>query len=178
MAKTRLIPAVGAEGAAAIHRRLTERTLAVVKSSGLAVEARVTGGTVEAFAGWLGANVDCVDQGEGDLGARLTRAASNAPVILLGSDAPDLAARHLEAAVEVLAERPAVIGPAEDGGYWLLGLREPSPWAFDDMPWSTAAVFELTLRRFRERGIEPGILASLADLDEAADLNRWPDLMP
>ena len=177
LAKTRLIPAVGPEGAATIHRRLTERTLDVIKAAGLTPEVWFTGATIKAFSAWLGADADYVDQGDGDLGVRLARAARAAPVILMGSDAPDLSAAHLRGAVAALNQHPAVIGPAEDGGYWLLGLRAPSPWAFDDVPWSTDRVFAITVNRFRERGMEPRILATLADLDTPDDLRRWPDLI-
>ena len=178
MAKTRLIPAVGAERAAAIHRRLTERTLDAVRVAGFVPEVRFTGAAMEAFSNWLGADAHYVHQGDGDLGARLARAAEAAPVILIGSDAPDLSAAHLRDAVAALREHPAVIGPAEDGGYWLLGFRAPSPWAFDDVPWSTDRVFAITRDRFRERCIEPHSLVILADLDTPDDLGRWPDLVP
>lgn len=178
LVKTRLIPAVGPDGAAAIHCRLTETTLAAVRGAGLVAEVRITGATVEAFAGWLGGDMTYVDQGEGDLGARLARAADAAPVILLGSDVPDLTAAHLREAVAALTDYPAAIGPAEDGGYWLLGLRAPSPWVFADMPWSTDKVFALTMGRFGDRDLEPEVLATLADLDTPEDLRRWPYLFP
>ncbi|WP_426167626.1 TIGR04282 family arsenosugar biosynthesis glycosyltransferase [Sandarakinorhabdus sp. DWP1-3-1] len=169
-AKTRLIPALGAAGAADLHRRLTERTVATVLAAGLPCEVRSTGANPPVFADWLGPGVTVVDQGDGDLGARLARAAKTLPVLLLGADIPDLAPHHLHAAVAALADAPAVIGPAEDGGYWLLGLAAPAPQAFVGVDWGTSSVCEQTLDRL-PAGIPQ--LATLADLDRPEDLARW-----
>lgn len=176
-AKTRLIPALGAEGAAALHRRLTERTLKTVRASGLPFELRHTGAPAEAFRAWLGDGVPLVEQGEGDLGVRMASAAAAPPVILAGSDVPDLAPRHLLAAAEALRERRAVIGPAEDGGYCLLGLREAMPFLFEPMEWGTGTVFATTMARFAAHGVSPAVLEPLADLDRPEDLARWPGLV-
>ncbi len=175
-AKTRLIPALGPGGAAALHRRLTERTLAVARTVRLPIELRITGAPAEAFRDWLG-DVAVADQGEGDLGARLLRAATPYPVIFIGSDLPDLAPRHLLEAEAALERTPAVIGPAEDGGYWLLGLARPIPGVFEAIPWSTEGVFAATMDRLAAAEIEPALLERLADLDRPEDLRRWPDLL-
>ena len=176
-AKTRLIPALGADGAAALHRRLPERSVAAMRASRLPFELRVTGGKPAAFHAWLGTDITCVDQGEGDLGARLTRASAETPVILLGADTPDLSAAHLAAAADVLARSDAVIGPAEDGGYWLLGLARPMPLLFTAMAWSTDTVCSTTLARLAAAGVAPAILETLSDCDRPEDLARWPDLL-
>jgi rSAM/selenodomain-associated transferase 1 len=174
-AKTRLIPALGPEGAAMLHRRLTERTVAAARASGLAVEVRTTGAAPSSFADWLGNGMDFVDQGEGDLGERLKRATSPTPVLFIGSDLPDLTSAHLvDAATRMLTER-VVVGPAEDGGYWALGLTQGCDALFEAMPWGTDRVLELTLGRLRERGIEPALLPTLADCDRPEDLDRWPE---
>ncbi|HEY8613726.1 MAG TPA: TIGR04282 family arsenosugar biosynthesis glycosyltransferase [Roseomonas sp.] len=176
-AKTRLIPALGAEGAAALHRRLTERTLGVLRASGLPFELRCTGAPPEAFRAWLGAEVALADQGEGDLGIRMARAAAAPPAILLGADLPDLAPHHLLAAAAALDGHRAVIGPAEDGGYYLLGLREPMPFLFEPMAWGTDTVFTATMARFAAQSVTPAMLEPLADLDRPEDLIRWPGLL-
>jgi uncharacterized protein len=176
MCKTRLIPAVGAEGAAAIHTRLVETCVAAMRGSGLSIELRTTGAGAPAFRDWLGEGITFVDQGEGDLGDRLARAAAPYPVIFIGSDAPDLNAARLIAATAALQNASAVIGPAEDGGYYLLGLNTPAPWLFNDMDWGTETVFEETMRRFAANGIAPVVLETLADLDRPEDLARWPEL--
>ncbi len=172
-AKTRLIPAIGAEGAAKVHRRLVERTVSTLRASGLAFEVRTTGASGAVFAEWLGGDVALADQGEGDLGARM--ASVTAPAILIGADAPDLTATILRQAVAALDECPVVIGPALDGGYYLLGFREPVPFLFDRMPWGTDAVFAETMRRLDERRIEAIRLEPLDDIDRPEDLARWPE---
>lgn len=175
-AKTRLIPVLGAAGAALLHRRLTERTVEAARASGLPVEVRTTGASTSAFADWLGNDIHLVDQGDGDLGERLQRAASSAPALFVGSDLPDLTASHLiDAAAQLLGNR-VVIGPAEDGGYWALGLTEPCDYLFQAMPWGTNRVLEISLGRLQARGIDPALLPTLADCDRPEDLARWPEL--
>lgn len=174
-AKTRLIPALGPVDAAALHRRLVERTLRAVRACGFPFELRVTGAEVRVFHDWLGP-LPVVDQGGGDLGERLARAGPPYPTLFIGSDAPDLSPMHLQVAAAALARAPAAIGPAEDGGYWLLGLRRAVPGVFAGVAWGTGAVFAQTLARLRSAGIEPVILPELADLDRPEDLARWPDL--
>lgn len=172
-AKTRLIPAIGAQPAADLHRRLTERTVATIRASGLACEVRTTGAPVGDFRRWLGDDLAFVDQGDGDLGARLAAAAETLPVLLLGADIPGLLPTHLCAAAAALATFPAVIGPAADGGYWLLGLAVPAPQVFTAIRWGMATVFADTAARL------PGaaILDTLADLDRPEDLAQWPELL-
>ena len=174
-AKTRLIPALGAEGAAELHRRLTERTLATLRATGLAVEVRTTGAPATAFRRWLG-DVDCVPQGSGHLGLRMRRAAAQAPAILVGADLPDLKPRHLHAAAEALATTPVAIGPAIDGGYYLIGVARPLPWLFAPMAWGTGVVRATTLDRLARRNIASAVLEPLSDLDTPEDLMRWPSL--
>lgn len=171
-AKTRLIPALGAQGAADLHQRLTERTAATVRAAGLPLEIRSTGANPAQFRDWLG--VDTVtDQGEGDLGERLARTAQTLPVLLLGADIPGLTAAHLTAAATALATAPAVIGPAADGGYWLLGLALPMPALFENIGWGTGTVLAETLAKLPAGTPR---LETLADLDTPQDLAHWPGL--
>ena len=176
VAKTRLIPALGAEGAAALHRHLVEHTLATMRASGLPFEVRGTGATARDFATWLGTDVPVVEQGDGDLGERLARVP--APVLLIGSDAPDLTVANLHAAAAALEGAEAVIGPAADGGYWLLGLSRPMPGLFASMPWGSDAVAAETIARLAADGIDPVRLPILHDCDRPEDLARWPGLVP
>jgi uncharacterized protein len=176
MCKTRLIPAIGADGAAALHKRLVEQCVGAMRATGQRVEVRTTGADAAAFAAWLGDDVAFVDQGDGDLGDRLARGAQPYPVIFIGADAPDLTAERLSAAAIALEASAAVIGPAEDGGYYLLGLNAPAPWLFNDMVWGVETVFDETMRRFAAHGIAPTVLEPLADLDRPEDLARWPHL--
>ena len=175
-AKTRLIPALGAAGAAALHRKLTERTVTAVRQSGLALQVRSTGADVATFTDWLGV-ADVVDQGEGELGERLARAGPPYPTIFIGADAPDLTPRLLRNAGDALVHAPAVIGPAQDGGYWLLGLARAVPRVLEGIAWSTDTVFTQTMARLAADGIEPIRLPELADCDRPEDLARWPTLI-
>jgi rSAM/selenodomain-associated transferase 1 len=171
-AKTRLIPALGPQGAADLHKRLTERTVATVRAAGLPLEIRSTGADPARFRDWLGVE-NVVDQGEGDLGTRLARTAETLPVLLLGADIPGLAAGHLAAAAAALEHAPAVIGPAADGGYWLLGLAAPMPALFTGIDWGTGRVLAQTWAKLPQGTPQ---LETLADLDTPEDLANWPGL--
>lgn len=174
--KTRLIPALGAAGAADMHRRLTERTVAVLRASGAAVEVAYTGASAAEFAAWLGPDVGLAEQVEGDLTVRLLACLDPAPVIFFGADTPDLSRHHVESAIAALASHEVVIGPAEDGGYYLIGMRRSMPELLIDMPWSTERVLPETLARLDRIGIAPVMLETLADCDRPEDLARWPGL--
>ena len=150
--------------------------MALLRESRLPFELRYTGAPAAEFHAWLGDAVPLVEQGEGDLGERMARATAGGAAILVGADLPDLALRHLEQAVVALRTHPAVIGPAEDGGYWLIGLREPMPFLFEPMAWGTEVVFAETMDRFAARSIVPAVLERLPDLDRPEDLHRWPEL--
>lgn len=171
--KTRLIPAVGEEGAARIYARLLAQTVEVAKESGLDFELRVTGGEIMAFHELFGDDTVVVDQGEGDLGAKMARV--KAPALLIGSDCPGVTAPLLQAAAGALEDRRVVLGPANDGGYYLIGFSEPVPFLFEDMEWSTPRVLPETLARLATHGIGPAILPELADIDTAEDLAQWPE---
>ncbi|MDY7098324.1 MAG: TIGR04282 family arsenosugar biosynthesis glycosyltransferase [Pseudomonadota bacterium] len=174
--KTRLIPAVGPEGAAAIHRQLAQRTAELLRTSGCEVTVAITGADPDAFARWLGAGMDFVPQTDGDLTDRLLPFVDHAPVIFFGSDTPDLSASHIDEAVRALVNSEVVIGPAEDGGYYLIGMQRPLPELLTDMLWSTDQVLPETLRRLEQMGIAPHLLETLSDCDTPEDLARWPEL--
>ncbi len=171
--KTRLVPALGEEGAARLYARMLAQTVEAAKESGLDFELRVTGGEVSAFHDLFGAEVSVVDQGDGDLGAKMGRV--DAPALLIGSDCPGVTASLLQAAAGALEERRVVLGPANDGGYYLIGFSEPVPFLFEDMAWSTPSVLPETLARLAARGIGPAVLPELADIDTAEDLAQWPE---
>jgi len=174
-AKTRLIPALGADGAAAVHRRLAERTVAVMRESGLPMEIRFTGATESEFRSWLGEGPAYAAQGGGDLGDRLRAAIGMPPVIFVCTDCPDLTAARLEQAAATLTnDDSVVIGPAEDGGYWLIGIAARHDFLFTDMDWGTGTVLRETLARLDRRNVELAMLETLADCDRPEDLRRWP----
>ncbi len=173
-AKTRLIPALGAEGAANVHRRLTERSVKILRQVGQPVEVRFSGGEQDAFGRWLGSDLSYVPQVEGDLTDRLLASIDPAPVIFLGSDTPDLTARHINTAIDMLHKTDVVIGPADDGGYYLIGCAKPYSFLFQDMRWSTEHVLPDTLARLQHHKIGFELLEKLHDCDRPDDLDRWP----
>lgn len=175
--KTRLIPTLGSHGAAALHKRLAERTVSVLRAGGRTVTVAFTGAGRRDFAEWLGPEVELVEQVPGDLTARLQACLDPAPVIFFGADTPDLEPHHVDAAVSALTRHEVVIGPAEDGGYYLIGMRTALPELLTDMPWSTERVLPETLARLGHMGLTPALLDRLADCDRPEDLARWPDLV-
>lgn len=175
-AKTRLIPAVGPEGAACVHRCLTERTVATLLASGAPVEVRYAGADADAFRQWLGPAPALVEQVDGGLTERLIDAGRDTPHIFFGADTPDLDGETVLAAIHALATHDVVIGPAEDGGYYLIGMQTAKPDLITGMAWSTAHVFPETRRRCAALGLSVTLLPMLADCDTPDDLARWPDL--
>ena len=175
--KTRLIPALGAEGAADLARRMLERTLEEAAASGLAVELC---GEPDAEAwGELLPPVPFFPQGEGDLGERLARAAARVlaerqNVLLIGADCPGLDRDMLRQAADALSTHDTVLYPAEDGGYVLLGLRRFDASLFDGISWSSATVAAETLERIAALGWTVHVGPTLADVDEPSDLSVIP----
>jgi rSAM/selenodomain-associated transferase 1 len=178
--KTRLIPALGAEGAARLARRLLGLALEQARAAAVGpVELCMS--PAPGHPDWgdiaLPSGIDTSDQGGGDLGERMARAArrrieAGEPVLLTGTDCPGLDAARLRAAAARLADHDAVLHPAEDGGYPLLGLNTFHPSLFTDMPWSTAAVALLTLRRAAALGWRVWVGEALRDIDTPGDLTE------
>jgi hypothetical protein len=182
-AKTRLIPALGADGAARLAERLLEHALAQAQRAALGpVMLCVTPDDVppplHARAQRFGAAL--AGQGDGDLGARMARALDHglclAPAALvIGTDAPALDAAVLRAAATALDTHDSVLVPAFDGGFVLLGVRRPCPsGVFDGLAWSHAQVLRDTLARLRAHGFAPALLAPLHDIDTPDDLQHLP----
>lgn len=178
LAKTRLIPALGADGAAALAARMLRHTLDEALAAGLGPVTLCAAPSASdpAFAAISrDGRITVTDQGGGDLGARMQRAferalSRHAGALLVGTDAPALDAAVLREAHRQLQDHDAVIGQAHDGGYVLIGLRRADPRLFTDMPWSTPQVLALTRERLREAGLRWAELPPLHDIDEPADL--------
>ncbi len=181
--KTRLIPALGAAGAARLARSLLSYTLDAALAAAVGpVELCASPAFGEPdWAGWsLPPGVIASGQGEGDLGARMARAARRTldrgeRALLIGTDCPALSARRLREAAAALEGRDAVLYPAADGGYTLLGLGAFHAGVFDGIPWSTAQVAGLTLARMAALHWRVAVGAELHDVDEPADLVHLPD---
>ena len=199
-AKTRLIPALGAQGAAALAERLldhaVQQALAAdlgpvelcgasaftprLPSEGIDPPAAVHPAFERLADAWP---ITLSEQGSGDLGQRMHRAFERAfsltpsgpsRVLLTGTDAPALDASVLRRAAEALADTDAVFVPAHDGGYALVGLRRPAPTLFTDMVWSTPTVMARTRGRIKVAGLRHTELPPLHDIDVPADLIHLP----
>lgn len=181
--KTRLARLLGPDGAARVQRRMTEYVAAQIApwlgKCGARCEVRFDGGSADQMRAWLGESFSYRAQGGGDLGARMERAfaehfaAGAAAVAIIGADCPELDAAILDQAFAALARQTAVFGPAHDGGYYLVGLRQPVPELFQDVPWGTSAVLRRSLKNARRCGLSPSLLPLLRDVDRPRDLPVW-----
>lgn len=182
LAKTRLIPALGAAGAAQLARRMLAETLTTALAANVGVvELCLT--PAPSDAAWQGFNwpteVQLSAQGEGDLGQRLARAtrrslALGCPLMLIGTDCPELTVELLRAAAAQLLSHDSVLHPTYDGGYALLGVQHDNPRVFADIHWSTASVAASTRERIAELGWSLAEGARLHDVDTADDLQWLP----
>lgn len=184
--KTRLARSVGAAEAAAIYRRMALAIIGTLRDGPWSTTIRYAPDTaIEAIRSWLGDDrLSFIPQGPGDLGSRMRRAVRAAleaggeghRVCVIGTDAPDVDRPLVERAFALLEQgSDVVLGPAEDGGYYLIGLAEDHPELFRDIAWSTPDVLESTRERIRRTGLEWSELPVLADVDDLADLERLRD---
>ncbi|MBI5660047.1 MAG: TIGR04282 family arsenosugar biosynthesis glycosyltransferase [Nitrosomonadales bacterium] len=181
-AKTRLIPALGAERAAGLARRMLCNTLQEALAAGIGpVELCVTPEVNQ--AAWQGihlpAGIEITGQGDGDLGARLARASERAlknatPILLIGTDCAEMSGGLLREAAQALRGHDAVIHCAADGGYALLGFKKFDPSLFGDIPWSTSAAAATTIARIGHLGWSLLAGQTLHDVDEPQDLKYLP----
>ena len=184
--KTRLIPALGPEGAAQLMARLTAHTLsraqAFARRQNLSLTVYYDGGSAPQMQACFGPHLAYRPQGRGDLGQRLlaalaeTLAAGPPPVVIIGSDCPDLSAPILAAAFQQLADHDLVLGPALDGGYYLLGLKALYPELFQQIAWGTDQVLAQTQAKALGLGLRTALLPVLRDIDRPADLPFLPPL--
>ncbi|MGD8304678.1 MAG: TIGR04283 family arsenosugar biosynthesis glycosyltransferase [Desulfobacterales bacterium] len=186
--KTRMISALGPEGAARLQRQMTEHLMATVATlngpNGLNIEIRYDGGNATLMQDWLGSNWNYQPQGNGHLGRRMQRAYETAfrddapAAVIVGSDIPGISADIIRQAFKMLRQKDLVLGPAKDGGYYLIGIRKTLPAKtygrlFDGIHWGSDSVMAQTLQIAKDLGLEPVLLESLADVDRPADLPAW-----
>jgi rSAM/selenodomain-associated transferase 2/rSAM/selenodomain-associated transferase 1 len=189
--KTRLIPALGAEGAAELQRRMTEHLLRelrqVAQLRPLHIEVRFTGGNATVMRQWLGPSYSYTSQGDGELDHRMEAAmeagfsgGANA-VLVVGTDIPGVTADALNGAFDALKRTDIVFGPAVDGGYYLIGLHKRSvdkalPHLLAGIPWGTNRVLERSQERAANLGLSVTLMQPLADIDRPEDLPVWEQL--
>ena len=183
--KTRLIPHLGAEEAAQLQKEMTEHTVRQACRTDMRIEVRHEGGTHEQMRKWLGTDLNYVEQGNGDLGERMQRAFEDhfsrgiQRIVIVGSDCPSNDWKNIKAAFEALESNDVVIGPANDGGYYLIGLCRaggstppprswPSATLFEGIDWGGGQVFEQPMAAAADLTVYP--LPTLNDVDLPADI--------
>ena len=185
LTKTRLIPYLGADGAATLQDWLLRRTVATALNSNLGpVTLWCAPDTAHpAFVDLaVGGRIALRQQREGNLGERMHQALAESPMtggtLVIGTDCPALGPAHLQAAGAALAAYQAVVIPAEDGGYVLIGMRQPSWRVFTGINWGSAKVMTQTRERLLETGRQWSELPSLWDVDREEDFERLGALLP
>ncbi len=181
--KTRLIPALGAEGAAQLQRCMTEllvrRFQGICDRATLALEVHFADGSLAQMRDWLGDDLTLKPQGEGNLGDRLHWAFQQGfrekghPILMVGSDCPDLDEGHITRAVTALQQHDVVLGPAHDGGYYLIGLKQLHPSLFANISWGQSCVLAETIAIATAQGLSVDLLDPLCDIDRPEDLPLW-----
>ncbi|MFC7535757.1 TIGR04282 family arsenosugar biosynthesis glycosyltransferase [Sphingomonas sp. GCM10030256] len=178
--KTRLIPALGEQGAADLAARMLDETLRQAVLAGIG-PVELVGDPDPTGPDWseIRVPVERSVQGGGDLGQRMAKAARRTlarseHAVLIGTDCLELGARRIAEAAGLLADHDAAIIPATDGGYVLLALRRFDPVIFEGIVWSTRSVLETTLQRMRMIAWKFHVADPLPDVDEPADLVHLP----
>lgn len=184
-AKTRLIPLLGAEGAASLQAWMLQRTVAMAFAADVGPVTLWCEGDSEhrvfIHCRELGP-LRILPQVAGDLGRRMLVAVEDSPTVagtlVIGTDCPVLSAAHLREAARSLAERDAVLIPVEDGGYVLIGMKTPAAGAFAGIDWGTPQVMAQTRRSLAALGWRWAELATLWDVDRAEDVERLAAMFP
>ena len=181
--KTRLIGALGAGGAAELHRQMTEMAVGVARelmnSTGIAIEIQFAGGDDSKMRQWLGNDIEYAAQIGLDLGERMDNAFQSGfdqgydRIVIVGSDCPELTADILIEAFQALNHHPVVLGPASDGGYYLIGLKQRLSNVFQGIPWGTTNVLEATGNALSCLHVSFSQLKRLSDVDTPEDLHIW-----
>lgn len=185
--KTRMIGALGAVGAASLQRQMTEYTLTQVQKlqsfRSVSVEVRFAGGNKQLMQEWLGSAVDCLAQGEGNLGQKIANALYSAfqnqtkSVAVIGSDCPGLTPQAIAQAFHQLQlGSDLVLGAALDGGYYLIAINKFMPQLFTGIIWGSDRVFQQTVAIAQKSNLNVFYLPPLADVDRPEDLPIWEQI--
>ena len=181
--KTRMIPALGANGAAQLQRKMTEHTLNTAKqllsNRDITIEIHFAGGNTELMRQWLGKDIQYVPQVAGDLGEKMRSAFDRAfsldgqRVVTIGIDCPDIDSTILNDAFSSLQTHNLTLGSAEDGGYYLIGLNHSVPQLFNNINWGTERVLKQTKNIAEKLNLQVHYLPTLSDVDRPEDLAIW-----
>ena len=186
--KTRLIPTLGAAEAADLQRWMSERTiqtaLKLTSESSIAVEIHYASGSLAQMQNWLGPDRNYREQGHGNLGDKMSQAIAVSfeegyqQVMIIGSDCPSLSPQIITQGFTSLTDHDMVLGPAKDGGYYLIGLTRPCPELFKNRPWGSKLLLADTIAAAQQLALKFYLLEELADVDRPEDLNyfsNYPD---
>jgi uncharacterized protein len=181
--KTRLITALGPDGAARLYRQMAEHTVGtarnLTRARNVSLEVRYEGASKDLMSSWLGHDLDYREQTGNDLGDRMWWAFQDAfddgltRVVVVGCDCPGINVDILDAALEQLANWDLVLGPANDGGYYLIGLRKPCQELFRSIAWGSDRVLDQTLGIARCRQLSVFFVSALNDVDRPEDLLKF-----
>ncbi len=174
--KTRLAASIGNEKAIEVYQELLKHTRDIIKK----VDAKPQiwyGNHIPTDDIW--SDYPRFEQPEGDLGAKMkyafiTALQSYAKVVLIGSDCPELSTHHLQEAFQLLENNDVVLGPATDGGYYLIGMKQMHDTLFTDIVWSTVEVLDQTVQKIVKAGLSYALLEPLTDIDTVEDLRQFP----
>jgi uncharacterized protein len=182
--KTRLIESLGPEQAADLHDWLSRYTLRqarrLKKTTPVQLAVHYHGGDLNRMRRWLGDDLTYVAQQGEDLGDRMASACSQAemdkalPVVIIGTDCPGLRADLIQTAFIQLQNSDLVLGPAKDGGYYLIGMSRPGTALFSGIHWGSGQVLAETLQIARSLALSVFLLPELADVDRPEDLVLVP----
>lgn len=183
--KTRLIPHLGAAQAAELQRWMTASMAREMDALRPEIDRQIhfSGGCRSRMQTWLGRQFTYLPQVAGNLGNRLHQAflgnfrLGRGAVVAIGADCPELSLRHFEQALWRLKTHDVVLGPAVDGGYYLIGLRQPQAKLFENIPWGTGDVFKRTVAIANNLNLSIATLEQLRDVDRPEDLevlNKMP----
>ncbi len=181
--KTRMIDRLGSQGAAKLHTKMTEKVICQIQPAlqkrKIELQIYYCGGSQQEMANWLGRNCTlCIQQGS-DLGQRMEHAFTQTiqqgaeRILLIGSDCPDITADIISNGLKKLNNHDLVLGPAADGGYYLIGLRTHGneiATLFNSIDWGTDQVLEQTLTQAKKGELSCTLLPQLHDIDRAEDL--------
>jgi len=176
LAKIRLAPELGMDGAAAVAGVMLQHALAQARAADADVHLSLAEAPRD--EAWAPLDVALSVQADGDLGLRMQTvfeqrfAEGYGRVVLTGTDIPLCATRHLQAALDALDRAPVVFGPAEDGGYYLVGQNAPGVDLFRDIPWSSEHTMRASHERLAELGLDYARVKTLPDVDTPDDLRR------
>jgi rSAM/selenodomain-associated transferase 1 len=183
--KTRLAASLGAEGALAVYRALLDHTLDVLRACPFTKVLCVDPPERAADASdWAPGMDRYLPQCPGDLGARMEGAVAQrlsegaTRMLLLGADCPQISKESVVSSMQDLDRADVVLGPTEDGGYYLLGLKGRHPFLFRDIPWSTEKVLEKTLNILKIHSISYLLRNTFMDVDTLDDYHRARHLEP